>query len=830
MTRRLHFFHNLRTVLALLMVAAVLTAAGLLGWANHVGLPDEWRARIEREIEKQGFHVSVESLSYVPLRGLIAKEIRVFSDASHQHTLSRLERVVIDFDNTKLARGEFKLKKLEIQDGRLDLPMDPDDPFSPVLEATNVNATFAMPGGRLLEIRDASGRIEGIDVAFDARLLGYRQVLGAPQAEDPTRKTRMDLIRRCLDTASNWTFDETERPKLALSLGGDLADRSTLHATFRLAARNVAKDGRALESVQATGELAGSLLTLTSFQAKDRKGLLDGRGDYNLVGREGRFGLTSSLELPGLLHAWFGLPAARDISLGGAQKLEAAGDFQLPEGRPAAVRMTGHADYRAVKVHGVPFESISTDFAWRDDSLYLHDVEIAHRGGKAHGKALVRDGRLRLALDSTLPLASCRPFFTGSVFGGVLDDFAETARTAVDVTLEGGFELAEPHDWRLTGHARMTHASYRGTPFNWAQTDLDLSPRALDFLNGTVEFDYRNYELARAYKGVKTGHAKVKLVRYDCLARTVIIEGVDGGFWPAPVLRMFAPAVADNLELYRFHVPPALKVDGVIDVTPRGRTDVRATFRCDDQATYTFLDRPLTLENPSGNVRVQDTQVAINDLKFGTFGGRVDARLTHTPNRNAGTLAGEIRWTRLSLNQIGELYEFDAKGGGDLTGRLEFTTGAGSAATMNGRGLIGLENGQLFSVPIFGPLSPLLSTVLSDRNSGIQHARDAFCTFAIRDGELSTADFRTATSSLAFTGDARVDLVQRTLDMTLRMNARGLFGVITLPLRPFYGLFQFRGRGELKHPEWENVMFTSPPEEQKDALLNPPKARVVGEP
>ena len=63
--------------------------------------------------------------------------------------------------------------------------------------------------------------------------------------------------------------------------------------------------------------------------------------------------------------------------------------------------------------------------------------------------------------------------------------------------------------------------------------------------------------------------------------------------------------------------------------------------------------------------------------------------------------------------------------------------------------------------------------------------------------------------------------------MTMRMNAKGLLGIITLPLRPFYGMFQFRGTGPLKDTKWENVMFTSPPPEQQDLLKVAPKARVV---
>ena len=67
--------------------------------------------------------------------------------------------------------------------------------------------------------------------------------------------------------------------------------------------------------------------------------------------------------------------------------------------------------------------------------------------------------------------------------------------------------------------------------------------------------------------------------------------------------------------------------------------------------------------------------------------------------------------------------------------------------------------------------------------------------------------------------------------MTIRMNARGLFGFITLPLRPIYeGLFQFRGSGPIDKPEWRTVSFTSPPDDQKARLLEPPKARPVGAP
>ena len=175
-------------------------------------------------------------------------------------------------------------------------------------------------------------------------------------------------------------------------------------------------------------------------------------------------------------------------------------------------------------------------------------------------------------------------------------------------------------------------------------------------------------------------------------------------------------------------------------------------------------------------------------------------------------------------------YGFKMKGGGLLTGRIDFSITGGDVKTMDGKGLIALDDAELFSVPIFGPLSGVVSTVLDDKRAGFERASHAFCTFNIREGILSTRDFQSATPSVTFTGDGDVDLAARTIDFTTRLNARGLLSLITLPLRPFYGLFQFRGTGPIEKTEWENVHFTSPPAEQNYILLAPPpKARVVEE-
>src|SRR4051812_18440684 len=122
---RLHLTRNLRTLALLLIISAVLGAIGVLWWANSTGLPEPWRAAIEQQLAKQGAHVKIGAVRYVLFQGIVADSVKVYSEPEHLRETSRLERVVLDFDKTQLARGKFHINKIQLVDARLTLPVDP---------------------------------------------------------------------------------------------------------------------------------------------------------------------------------------------------------------------------------------------------------------------------------------------------------------------------------------------------------------------------------------------------------------------------------------------------------------------------------------------------------------------------------------------------------------------------------------------------------------------------------------------------------------------------------------------------------------------------------
>lgn len=820
---RLHLTRNLRTLAFLLILSAVLGVIGVLWWANHTGLPEPWRAAIEREAAKQGVHLKIGGLRYVVLRGIIATDVRVFSEPEHLREISRLERVILDLDNTKLARGIIHLNKIQLDDARLALAVDSNDPKSETLDITDANGTVFMPGDRRLEIRDAHGKIAGIDVTLNARLIGYQQESSKPP-DDSNESKRRALLAQVIHELEKWNFDRNHAPALQITAEGDINDHASITAKISLRINGMEKNGHVLDEVTAQADMAGDVLTVTSLRATDSRGVFEGHIDYNLRDREGRFDVSSSLEVPQLLTAWLGLPALHDVSIGGKQWLEAEGDFQLNEKNVPQIKLTGHARCESVTLRGMPFDAVEGAFSWRDGDLFLRDLRLIRRDGEAKGKAMIEWPLVRLELHSTLPVPVYRPFFVKQPLEIVLNDFSEREGATVDVRLEGGFDLTNKHAWAYTGGGSVKNLDYKGVPVNSAACKFSLNHHELDFHDGTVVFNYSNYALHKAFNGAAEGTAKVGRIRYDAPNKVVEVEDVRGAIWAAPMVRLFAPKVADTLEQYRFHQPPDLKGSGVVDVTPQGRTALDVSFSSDHPADYQFLGENLTLGRPSAQVAIRGERTSITDLELDAFDGPVAGNLEYL---GGGKLKGELSWTKLSITGLTSTYGFQMKGAGDVTGRIDFSLTDGKVETMAGEGLLALEKAELFSVPMFGPLTPLIGGVLSDERAGFQRAKSAFFTYKIQDGILTSNDFQTATTSLNFTGEGSLDLKQRTIDMTMRMNARGLLGLITLPLRPFSGLFQFRGTGPLKEPKWESLKFTAPQETQKQILLEAPKAKVI---
>jgi len=828
--KRIRIIHKLRTAVALLGFLAVLAAGGVLWWANHTGLPDAWRSEIEQALARHGLHADVASLRWAPLRGIEASEVVVYSDDSRARVVAKLHELVFDVDRSRLAAGDIRLDRLDLTGARIALAADPADPRSKELVITDARGRVHLSDQRRLEIHDASGMVGGIRLEVEAELLNHRPGLRtSPEDLERKREERRRIITRVIELLGHWGPHEGSPLTMRIEADADLDDPESYRATIRVRGSGTRSVDLPIDAIDLRAEIRGDTIVVQELSVSTPEGRAAGRAEYDLGDRAGRFELRSELDPEGVFVA-LRLPLPEEFpSFGSSPELEANGRFEHA-GDGWRHHVIGHVRMDAPSFRHLEADRLETSFSWDGSRLFLEDLVVEDDGGRLAGRVFIAPERIRYQAETTLPLPFWQRAVTIQPLSDILDDFSAPPGSEVSLRCEGEANPERPADWRFAGTAEARRLAFRGVPARRAKVTMDLDHEKLDFTAGEVEFDYTDYALRKAHGGPAGGSLEVGRIRYDRKPSTVTIAGLRGDAWPAPVVRTFAPGVADSLESYGFHRTPSLRAAGVIGIG-RGlpRQNLLVSFESAAPAGYRFLDAGLVLDSPRGDVRILPDRVRVGDLSFGVFDGLVRAEF-EAETRRGGTIEGEIDWTGLSLPQLARAYAFNSRPQGRITGRMDFAQKGERTTGLDGRGHLALTGGELFEVPIFGPLSPVISAVLGRRKAGFQEAEDAFFSFAVDRGVVRTADFLTTTSSLVFTGDGTADLNRKTLEMTIRMNARGLLGVLTLPLRPFYGLFQFRGTGPIEKPEWKNVAFTSPPKDQEAVLLDPPKARAVEAP
>jgi len=907
----LKFFRNLRTSFYILVPLLCLAAIATLLWLNYTGLPQSWRLAMEAELSKKGIEASISKLRYIPLRGVEATTVDIFTDPTRSKKLAHFGRLVFDLEKSKALQGKINLTHIELHDADLSIPVDPGNIDAGVLYVSGLEGKILMSGGRKFEIVRAQGLIGGIRLNIDGVILGYRFSPGAQEEEDNSSIYRR-FIKQFLQEIDHWQLDATHPPQLVINMDADAMKLSALKARFVFDCPTISRNETTLSMIHAEGHVVNSLISINLLEANDQRGKISTSIEYDLNSRSGQFNAHSSADLVTLAHAFTGKKNLADFALTEVPRVHTTGQFQLPQDAPALLSCQGNIACQNVLFRGSPITSVETEFSYDNGDYFLRNLQVRHVGGLLSGKALMKEGALRIQIGGDVPLAMARPyyrehrlaaaidrlqeqginsltanaeinltkdefykldsimirgidlkhklgtlrgelthveslvafqlesslppsiwkpFFKDEPLEKILGDFSTQKNSDFLATLTGTFDLNDVHNWACTGQVEAKNISYRGVPLLLASTTLDLRHNFLNFSNNTTDFDYSNYELRNAFNGDNHGILQAKMISYNYEAGTVTLDSIQGSCYPVPLLQMFATRTADSLKDYRFHSPPKLSANGVIDLNNQGTTRLQISLQKSNAMDWKFLGKMVTFSDISSEILIHSEDAVLNDLSFEAFEGKCGGTVAFNFS-SPKKFSVDLFWKKIALPAIASIYEFKDKGYGKLTGRIDLNGATDDTTTLTGNGLCSLEKGELFAVPIFGPLSPLISGLLGDKRAGFESAKDAFCNFTIEKGLMRTNDFETKTSNMQFTGNGKFDLNNKTIDMTIRMNARGLLGIITLPLQPFIkGLFQFQGQGPMNKPDWEHVIFTSPPEQEKAALLRnvPLRAAVIEE-
>lgn len=521
--------------------------------------------------------------------------------------------------------------------------------------------------------------------------------------------------------------------------------------------------------------------------------------------------------------------------------------------------LTAKVNIAKPKINNSQLESCKATITFKNKQLKLTEIEAIHPSGKLTGNFHTDPDYYHYDVISTMNPFVFIPFLKKKNLVEFLSQAELNDKSNSYISAKGKLNRSQKNDWNAQGQATFTKLKFNGVELDSVKSDYTIDPKGLLASNSRLVFDYKNYQLHKLFKGASKGEATITKIYIDNEARTATIDNVQGRAYPAPIARMFHKEIADHLEEYQFYNPPNLVGSGVFDTTSRKTNDQKLNFVCnlscpESNTRYMFLDGNLLLKNFTASIQVVKNQVHVRKLRSEIFDkGLAKGNLYFTiPNNGPVTYKGDINWQNISFRQLGITYNFDEVQRGRLRGNIKFTGRADEISSFNTQkdtmGTFALENGDLVSIPVLGPVSIIINPFISPLAGGQalnERLKNISARFKVVNGVVISDDIQSLTNSLTFFGEGSVNLNNDNVDITIRVNYRGLLGkamelgaeIIKLPihlLRSVFlnkkpaetGLIQVRGRGNYKDPKWRLVPF-DPPRDFNVPLFKPSKALAI---
>ena len=630
------------------------------------------------------------------------------------------------------------------------------------------------------------------------------------------------MLRGILRHIYQTTYAKANPPEINVVLSDKYKVENGLKIDIDVSSEAVTYKGIELEKLTSTLRYENKALKIKDFYAQDDTGSLKAEGQYFVPTKEAHFSIESTTNFPKILRG-LGISSIADKLVSPLPplinaKVTVKGEGEYEDGVKWDMETYGHLKLDEFRLLGTTLQSLDTDFSWREGKLFLRDMNVSHEEGYVSGKILVMDQYIRYEVESNLPIYLYKPFIQK---GGILEtninktDFNK--ESTIQLVMKGSMQRDQIDQWEASGNVSLTNIAYNNVPLNEAACSFVFTPIISEFDDIKAVFNYAKYVPSQfAEKQPSRGVVIAEKISFDSTQKTVTIDQLGGRAWPAQVINLFVPKVGEFLDKTVFFTePPTFATNGVIGI--RGnteKTNLLSKILTPTDVYYNFLGQDLRFEKFNAQIGLINHSVILNSITTRTLSGDLSGNivvLNKNPNNPKGEYAGGIAFSDISLTDVADQYDFETKTPGNLTGRIDFSGSPDSIRSLNGSGFIGLAQADLFYIPIFGPLSPIMSGLLGHKKSSHEKVRSVSAGFTINSGNVLTNNLTSETPSAQITGHGKIDLLTKEIDLTAKTKTRGLLGLITLTIKPLEKLLQFRGTGTIADPTWVYSPLESTP-------------------
>ena len=764
----------------LTILAAIVAIFGGGYYLARRGFGREWRFRVVEELHKRGVEAQIGRLTLDPFRGLVAKNVRIFDYRNRENTLALISEVSLDINYAALIHHEPFINALDVREAQITFPIKTAEGKASRAQLTNLRGHIYFPPGQIY-VSQAEGTFCGIRLSARGQLIKRGDDQPSASITPEEWQKRLSLAQRVVTELQKLSFPAGP-PSLQLKFSGDIAELENARVEATLRGERLQRGSYEINNLSAAAEWNKQRLDIAHCEWNDGKGTFAGRGDWNRENNTAKFQIHSTLDLRTFLDA-FGLgEPLTETEFHSSPLVEVTGSISFDTNglRPDII---GHAAFGQFTYKGEPFSDLTADFSWDGERTLVRDLRVRHQTGQLRADLFDAPNDFRLNVESTISPDAVRPVLPVPA-NDFLRDWQWQRSPTIRMAIRGTDR--NPASWRGDGTAVLGRSRFRGTWMNGANTRIHFVDGALTCEDLHVTRD----------EGTGSGS-----FTYDFKRHEVRVSNIRSSLNPAEVIFWVDPKTWKTVVPYKFRRPPNVIANGVYQF--RGGKNTRLEIKIDGAGgmDYVFLGKTLPFDRVSArllltNDRLQTTDVHA-DLLAGTLRGNADISLAKNDPRYRATLSvSEINFPRLT-----DLYFNYKTAQGVLRGTYEFTGLGTDWRSMRGSGKVEVSNGDVFAIPIFGPLSGILNHIVP--GSGYSIAHKASAEFTMENGIIHTEDFEAAGSLFSMLGNGDIHFLDDKLDFNLRLDMKGP-GVLLMPM---YKLFEYAGEGSLKKPDWHPKRF-----------------------
>jgi hypothetical protein len=764
---------------------AALLILGLLTWGgyyvcNH-GFSRHWRVRVSEEFRRRGLDLYVHRLTLDPIQGLVAREVQIFDVNDPDKVMATIDRVALDINLTNLLHSRPFLDAVDLRNADLSLPVNPDDPASQRVKVSHLNARIIFPPHEWY-VSQAEATMYGVQVSARGRLQNPEAFHpGEGTQERSGAASRPQMALDFLKQLGTLSYDGAP-PRVEINFGGDLADLGTLYADATVWGEQIQRGSARLTQVYAALRLRNKVIELKQCNVSDPHGEMDVSGSYNLDnGRAalelrstlGPWGVARLLKIDNPLEDWhFVTPP--EIELSGSGIL----------GEKITGLVTGRVTLGRFAVKDADFNGAGAEFSWDGKRWYVRNGWLGNRTGLATVRAMSLPGDFRAKIESGINPNSLRGLLSGPAADGMRDwDFQASPKVSLNVTGTS----ADPACWETRGWVGLGRTRMRGVPLDWADANVDVK--------GLV-FTYRDFTVQRD-EGAATGTFSYDFGNHEAWLTDIHarLNTTEAAVW-------IDPDLSRQLSPYRFKAAPNVTLNGFVQCATDKGTHLDVQVDAPGGMDYTFCRRTLSFPRVKGDVYFGDHRIVLKDVEGSLCGGTVLGGADIAFGRNAQGYTAQVEARQMDFASITKLYFNYDTSHGLLNGKFDFGGKNDDPRTLYGKGMIEVTDGNVFAIPMLGPFSSILNSIVPGMGYNVAH--NGTDTFTVRDGVITTHDFLVKGLGFSMIGDGRLLFLDDRLNFNIRLNAQGLPGVLLFPVSK---LLEYAGTGTLESPNWKPVLL-----------------------